>query len=949
MSVHKLLKYLLLSLAVLSLVFGGINQTQSGAAMPMSAVDESKVPHYFGPFPNWANSPFTLPDVAVEILGDGTGATAVATVGGNGAITGITITSPGSGYTAATVNFTTTGLGGGAAANAVVNPGGSVTSIQVDAAGSGYTAPLVNIGGGAPAFVAPSALAVPANSYSVSVGSATGGTFLLLADAATTAPIAWNALALDVETALGLVGVTATVTGSGSTLSPWIVTFVTMPVSFTLDGAGLTQGVLDASALPGTSLAVYNIIVGSATGGTFLLTVDAATTAPIAWNALAADVQTALATAGVTATVTGSGSIADPWVITFAVAPTTVSIDPAGLTQGVLDAGVAPTADTLIFNAIAGSATGGSFLLTVDGLTTAAIAWNALAGDVQTALTNAGISITSVAGTGSIADPWVITFVTAPLSVTMDSVGLTQGVLDASALPGTSLAVYNVIVGSATGGTFLLTVDGLTTAPLLWNAAALDVETALLNAGVTATVIGSGSIADPWVITFAVAPTTVTMDSALLTQGVADTLVALVAATVYRVDVGSAIGGTFLLTVDAISVGPIAWNALAADVQNALLLAGFTTGVTGSGSIADPWVITFAIAPATVAIDGTALLQPPFTGATATAYGGVDLITLVDAGLGYSFPTVDFDMPNDPNGTQAAGHVVCVEVDCIPVAPATTVTINGVVVDNPGSGYSAAPHIVIRDGTIFDPINHDLGTFFEANATATLTVQYVTVDTFGSGYTSAPAVLITDAPGGLGTGALATAFTDVGAITAINLTAAGSGYATTGGIKKFQDGLPVLCDPTAGWANCTDNNLGQHIPIAVPDTTTFTVANGYANDADYYVIAVVQHVERMSSSLPITGTLLREYVQLETPNNAVFSKHVLLENDLLGGGTSPITIDGLPVYAVDDPHFLGPVIVANKNKPVRIVFYNLLPTGSEGDLFLPTDSTLMGSVWVPWV
>ena len=43
------------------------------------------------------------------------------------------------------------------------------------------------------------------------------------------------------------------------------------------------------------------------------------------------------------------------------------------------------------------------------------------------------------------------------------------------------------------------------------------------------------------------------------------------------------------------------------------------------------------------------------------------------------------------------------------------------------------------------------------------------------------------------------------------------------------------------------------------------------------------------------------------------------------------------------PQYLGPVIAATKNKPVRIVFHNLLPTGADGDLFLPTDSTLMGS------
>ena len=51
----------------------------SGAA-PVSPTDETKVPHYFGPYPNWANSPLTVPDVAVDISGDGTGATASGVV-----------------------------------------------------------------------------------------------------------------------------------------------------------------------------------------------------------------------------------------------------------------------------------------------------------------------------------------------------------------------------------------------------------------------------------------------------------------------------------------------------------------------------------------------------------------------------------------------------------------------------------------------------------------------------------------------------------------------------------------------------------------------------------------------------------------------------------------------------------------------------------------------------
>ena len=37
------------------------------AAVPTSPTDETKVPHYFGPYPNWANSPQTLADAIVKI------------------------------------------------------------------------------------------------------------------------------------------------------------------------------------------------------------------------------------------------------------------------------------------------------------------------------------------------------------------------------------------------------------------------------------------------------------------------------------------------------------------------------------------------------------------------------------------------------------------------------------------------------------------------------------------------------------------------------------------------------------------------------------------------------------------------------------------------------------------------------------------------------------------
>ena len=138
-------------------------------ALPTSPVDEKVVPHYFGPYPNWANSPFTLPDAQVAITGDGTGATAVASVGANGVITGITITNPGSGYSAATVSFP-----------------GLPASMTID--GTGLTQGVAD-------FAA--VVGATADVYNVHVGSATGGSFTLTVDGTATAPILWNAAAAE--------------------------------------------------------------------------------------------------------------------------------------------------------------------------------------------------------------------------------------------------------------------------------------------------------------------------------------------------------------------------------------------------------------------------------------------------------------------------------------------------------------------------------------------------------------------------------------------------------------------------------------------------------------------------------------------------------------------------------------------------------------------------------
>ena len=69
------------------------------------AASVTKVPHYFGPYPNWANSPQVLADAVVAITGGGgTGAEATATVDPKtGGIAAVTVTVPGTGYTSAPV------------------------------------------------------------------------------------------------------------------------------------------------------------------------------------------------------------------------------------------------------------------------------------------------------------------------------------------------------------------------------------------------------------------------------------------------------------------------------------------------------------------------------------------------------------------------------------------------------------------------------------------------------------------------------------------------------------------------------------------------------------------------------------------------------------------------------------------------------------------------------
>lgn len=132
-------------------------------------------------------------------------------------------------------------------------------------------------------------------------------------------------------------------------------------------------------------------------------------------------------------------------------------------------------------------------------------------------------------------------------------------------------------------------------------------------------------------------------------------------------------------------------------------------------------------------------------------------------------------------------------------------------------------------------------------------------------------------------------------------------------IKKFVDSLPGVN---------TANNLLQQLPLATPDKLTFP-------GSDYYEISLVEYRERMHTNLPAAGaaTKLRGYVQTNNGTNAA--------GTLNNVAPAPV-------------HYLGPVILATKNRPVRVKFTNALPaTSAGGNLFLPVDTTIMGQGWVP--
>ncbi|MBL0276933.1 MAG: multicopper oxidase domain-containing protein [Anaeromyxobacter sp.] len=134
-----------------------------------------------------------------------------------------------------------------------------------------------------------------------------------------------------------------------------------------------------------------------------------------------------------------------------------------------------------------------------------------------------------------------------------------------------------------------------------------------------------------------------------------------------------------------------------------------------------------------------------------------------------------------------------------------------------------------------------------------------------------------------------------------------SNWAFSPELRKFVDALPGLTPAGA-------NLLGNYIPVANPDSITYP-------GSDYYEIELVEFSHRFHTDLPAT-TKLRGYHQTNNGTDAL--------------GQNTIAPDA-------QARWLGPVIVATRDRPVRIKFTNRLPIGAGGDLVLPVDESILGS------
>jgi hypothetical protein len=454
-----------------------------------------------------------------------------------------------------------------------------------------------------------------------------GGTFTLALSGSATAALAYNISAANLKTALELVSGMGTVTVTQGT-GYWDVEFggtneyTNMPL-LVGNGASLTGGASVAVATiqegSGGRPAVYRIAKPGSSVVFFWRDTSGVvhTSAHYTLYGLFVNLTNAIISAGHASFLTASEDATYFYITTnfytnYRSGDLNSWAPDTGWTQ--VQTAVATPIDEIQVVTLAGGPTGGTFTLTFEAQTTAAIAYNASAATVQSALEAlSNLDVGEVSVDGDDGGPWTVT-----LSLARDCAPMTG---NAAGLTGASVTVVTTqtantpvneqqtvaLSGSPQGGTFTLTFAGETTGNIAFDATAADVQTELegLATPVPGDIAVQGLDGGPWTVEFqgnyeGTNVPEMTGDPALLSG--ADILIGIItypAATRNEVQtvtlLGAPTSGTFTLTYSAQTTGAISYNAPASEVQIALeSLAAIAVGdVYVAGGAGGPWAVTF--------------------------------------------------------------------------------------------------------------------------------------------------------------------------------------------------------------------------------------------------------------------------------------------------------------------------------------------------------------------
>lgn len=303
---------------------------------------------------------------------------------------------------------------------------------------------------------------------------------------------------------------------------------------------------------------------------------------------------------------------------TDAAATALATLRPVGLNSSTGKFGIWMAPDPSVTTITLTGATGGTFKLIVNGAVSNDIAYNATAATVAAVIRGMGYLATVTLGSLIYTITWTDPLLVATLpTITADLTDITgDDAASATPTPGTATpidpTILNISLGTdvqATGGTFTITYDGNTSGAIAYDASAEDIQTAVLAIGTHAPdtvrverigladiTVMFDDIADLLALPTVSATLTSITGATGEDTGVTVGTVLVPDPTILTIDIGTASGGTFTITIDGVTTTAIAFNAADAALDAAILAA------TGIVTTTSSFVVTFGAIPQLLAL-----------------------------------------------------------------------------------------------------------------------------------------------------------------------------------------------------------------------------------------------------------------------------------------------------------------------------------------------------------